>query len=273
MGHSAPLTHQECRCSPRATGRLSRLMLVRSQQARQLRQHDAEVRPRERPDQGSFLTGNAFTGAMSGCEGGLRSLMPAQEFVTKMNWRTFAGANGLAFDAAACLTDNAHFTGGVGYDLDGNIVSAGRATDRCCASSRRPTSKQEQRRRPCRHLRRPAQPQGRSVGGRADGAAALRRAAPRGQRHVAADRRIPDPPAADQLRSDFSERRRTMAPVRALGADAAVASCLALIAPPTSRKSDIGARCRIVAAGWLRARAADRTWGRGPAETPASPRQ
>ena len=43
-----------------------------------------------------------------------------------MNYGTFSGKGGVALNAAVRLTDNAQFTGGIGYGMDGNMVG-GRA--------------------------------------------------------------------------------------------------------------------------------------------------
>jgi hypothetical protein len=68
-------------------------------------------------------TSKATTGvAMAFAMAGVPTLMPHEKFAAAMNWGTFQGANGLAFNTAFRISDNVQLNGGVGYGTDERLV-------------------------------------------------------------------------------------------------------------------------------------------------------
>jgi YadA-like membrane anchor domain/Head domain of trimeric autotransporter adhesin len=69
----------------------------------------------------------AYTGiAMAFAMAGVPTVLPNERFAIAGNWGTFEGANGLALNAAARITDNLQFNAGIGYGPDERIIG-GRA--------------------------------------------------------------------------------------------------------------------------------------------------
>jgi YadA-like membrane anchor domain/Head domain of trimeric autotransporter adhesin len=65
----------------------------------------------------------AYTGvAMAFAMAGVPTLMPNERFAVTGNWGTFQGTNGLAFNAAARITNNIQLNGGIGYGANQNLV-------------------------------------------------------------------------------------------------------------------------------------------------------
>ena len=65
----------------------------------------------------------AYTGiAMAFAMAGVPTVLPNERFAIAGNWGTFEGANGLALNAAARITDNVQFNGGVAYGPNEKIA-------------------------------------------------------------------------------------------------------------------------------------------------------
>jgi hypothetical protein len=80
-----------------------------------------------RLDQIGGMTGKAMTGvAMAFAMAGTPGLMPHEKFAISMNYGTFEGRHGVAFNTALRLHDNVQFTAGVGYGVNDRLVG-GRA--------------------------------------------------------------------------------------------------------------------------------------------------
>jgi autotransporter adhesin len=69
----------------------------------------------------------AYTGvAMAFAMAGVPTVLPNERFAVMANWGTFQGTSGLAFNAAARITNNVQFNAGLGYGPNQGIVG-GRA--------------------------------------------------------------------------------------------------------------------------------------------------
>ncbi len=68
-------------------------------------------------------TNKATTGvAMAFAMAGVPTLMPTETFAVALNWGTFQGSNGLAFNGAYRISNNVQINGGVGYGTDERLV-------------------------------------------------------------------------------------------------------------------------------------------------------